>query len=325
MEHPELSALKFKSLAPEDIPEIYNFFFVRPNKCCDSVPLDYIFWQKKQDIRYSLVNNECLFITRKEGNEISAALPLCEESLLPGYFSLLKEYFNKILLRPLNAHWCEAEGVRFLESSNMISGFSITKDDGVFDYLYDAESLRTLKGKKLAKKRNHINSFEKKYDGRYVYKHLSSDNKNEISRFLNAWSEEKTGLTGTGISCGTEYKPDELLKIESDGIIRLFETPSALKLFKTGGIYIDGVLSAFSIGGYNPLEKMAVIAVEKAFTGFDGIYQKINRDFLVNEFPDAETVNREDDAGLPGLRKSKLSYYPTGFAERYTLRQTDFI
>ena len=83
-----------------------------------------------------------------------------------------------------------------------------------------------------------------------------------------------------------------------------------------GGIYVDDQLEAFSIGSYNSKEKMAIIHIEKANPEMRGLYQMINQQFLIHEFPDAEIVNREDDMGLPGLRQAKMSYVPMGFAEK---------
>ena len=54
---------------------------------------------------------------------------------------------------------------------------------------------------------------------------------------------------------------------------------------------------------------MAVIHIEKADPEINGLYQFINQQFLVHEFPDVALVNREDDVGMPGLRKAKMSYY----------------
>ena len=62
---------------------------------------------------------------------------------------------------------------------------------------------------------------------------------------------------------------------------------------------------------------MAVIHIEKANPEINGLYQFINQQFLIEEFPEAEWVNREDDMGEPGLRKAKESYQPTCLLEKY--------
>ena len=69
---------------------------------------------------------------------------------------------------------------------------------------------------------------------------------------------------------------------------------------------------------------MAVISIEKANPNVPGIYQVINQEFLLHEFPQAKLVNREDDMGLQGLRKAKESYNPIGFARKYMVLQKDF-
>ena len=77
----------------------------------------------------------------------------------------------------------------------------------------------------------------------------------------------------------------------------------------------------FGEGSYNVREKMAIIHIEKANPEIRGLYQFINQQFLINEFPDAVLVNREDDLGLEGLRKAKMSYNPVGFARKYRVIQ----
>ena len=86
------------------------------------------------------------------------------------------------------------------------------------------------------------------------------------------------------------------------------------------GIFIDGKLEAFTMGEYiNP--NMALIHIEKANPMIRGLYPYINQQFLVNEFSDVEFVNREEDLGIEGLRKAKLSYHPVKFIEKYTVRE----
>ena len=87
------------------------------------------------------------------------------------------------------------------------------------------------------------------------------------------------------------------------------------------GVYIYGHLEAFTIGSFIPLEQMAVIHIEKANPEIRGLYQFINQQFLIEEFPEAVLINREDDLGLEGLRKAKLSYNPIDYARKYQVEQ----
>ena len=88
-----------------------------------------------------------------------------------------------------------------------------------------------------------------------------------------------------------------------------------------GGVYVDNKLEAFSIGSFNPLENMAIIHIEKANPDMRGLYQYINREFLIHAFPNVRLVNREDDLGLEGLRRAKMSYNPVDFARKYSVNQ----
>ena len=105
------------------------------------------------------------------------------------------------------------------------------------------------------------------------------------------------------------------------GIKKLFNNYSVIKdKLKIAGIFIDGKLEAFTMGEYiNP--NMALIHIEKANPSIRGLYPYINQQFLVNEFSDVEFVNREEDLGIEGLRKAKLSYHPVKFIEKYTVRE----
>ena len=93
---------------------------------------------------------------------------------------------------------------------------------------------------------------------------------------------------------------------------------------RMSGVYIDGKLEAFTIGSYNPTENMAVIHIEKANPEIRGLYQFINQQFLIQEFPEVTLVNREDDLGQEGLRHAKMSYNHCGFARKYLVQQKNF-
>ena len=62
-------------------------------------------------------------------------------------------------------------------------------------------------------------------------------------------------------------------------------------------------------------------ALFSANTQVTGLYNFINQQFLINEFPDAKVVNREDDLGQEGLRRAKTSYRPIRLEEKYHIKQ----
>ena len=81
-------------------------------------------------------------------------------------------------------------------------------------------------------------------------------------------------------------------------------------------IRIYGKVEAFTNGDLVN-ERMAHIIFEKANPNIRGLYQAINRDFLIHEFADTEFVNREEDLGIEGLREAKMGYNPDQLTEEF--------
>ena len=116
--------------------------------------------------------------------------------------------------------------------------------------------------------------------------------------------------------------PYHRIESEADGIrFLLYECENVP--VKIGGIYVDGELNAFSIASKNENSDMIFVHIEKANPEIRGLYPVINQQFQLHEYPDATEVNREDDMGLEGLRKSKLSYQPIRLLKKYTILEKD--
>lgn len=300
--------LNFKPVEAEDLEELNPFFCKRPNKTCDSVFLDSFIWREYYNVRYAVSDNKAILWLMDLDGKTGSAMPICSEEDLEYYFWKLVEYFNTELKAPLYINLADEEAVEQLGLKNMPDKFKITEQVDLKDYLYDGNAMRTLSGKKLHKKKNHLNAFKREYEGRYEYRRLCCSDRGDVWKFLNRWREEK----------GEEV--EEHLDYEVRGIHEILKNCSLLNV-RMSGVYIDGHLEAFTIGSYNPLEQMAVIHIEKANPEIRGLYQFINQQFLIEEFPEAVLINREDDLGLEGLRKAKLSYNPIDYARKYQVEQ----
>ena len=170
--------------------------------------------------------------------------------------------------------------------------------------------MRTLAGKKLHKKKNHLNAFMREYEGRYEYRRLCCSDRHEVWEFMERWRQKKADADAL----------EDSLEYEVAGIHEILKNCSSLSV-RMAAVYVDGQMEAFTIGSLNERENMAVIHIEKANPDIKGLYQFINQQFLVHEFPDVALVNREDDVGMEGLRKAKMSYNPIGFARKYMVRK----
>lgn len=298
--------LEFKEITVEDSPVMMPYYNMRRNNTCDSVFLESFIWKEFYHVRYAIWENKALLWLMEYNGKCFSAMPLCKEEDLPDAFQAIQQYFNEELGYPLVINLADEYAVRYLDLPE--DKYFVKEQEDSRDYLYLGESLRKLSGKKLHKKKNRLNLFLRQYEGRFEYRTLGCEDKDDMWKFLDRWRLQK----------GEDQ--EEHLDYEVRGIHDILRNCCELNIHM-GGIYVDGRLEAFSVGSYNRIEDMAVIHIEKANPEIPGLYQAINQMFLLHEFPDVQWVNREDDMGLEGLRKAKMSYNPADFARKYLVEQ----
>lgn len=196
---------------------------------------------------------------------------------------------------------------RMLEEFLPIYGdrFELSEDRDNADYLYTADKLCNLAGRKLSAKRNHINKFERNGDWEFV--RITDDNMDAAKDFVAEFYKEKGD-------------PD--LESEAIAIAEMFANYHELG-FMGGLLYQNGRPVAFSAGTLLDPECVDV-HFEKALPDIEGAYTMINREFarmVVAEHPSVEYFNREEDMGLEGLRKAKLSYHPDVLLMKYYAKE----
>ncbi len=170
----------------------------------------------------------------------------------------------------------------------------------MYDYIYTAERLKSLAGRDLSAKRNHIGHFLRKYPN-WTYETMTSQNSAECLEYEEKWMRER--------------EPSEDLT-EEENAIRYALTQFEELGFCGGLLRVDGKIVAFTIGERLNSDVM-IVHFEKAETSVDGAYPMINREFVAHECEGVRYVNREDDAGLEGLRHAKMSYKPDHLAVKY--------
>ena len=168
------------------------------------------------------------------------------------------------------------------------------------DYMYEVEALRELRGKKLHGKRNFVNRFQTSYEGEYEIVTLTAAHRDEVLAFEEKWMAARD--------------EDEDYRREAVAIRRAFDDFDDLGM--TGvALRLQGEMIAFALGsrinGDTILEDF-----EKALD-IPGAYQMINNAFMKICGEGYTYVNREEDMGIEGLRKAKLSYVPAYLNMRY--------
>ena len=209
----------------------------------------------------------------------------------------------------LIAEYCEENGLKprifankekAAEITALFPDYTAEPLRDFYDYVYLADDLANLKGKKYHAKRNHLNRF---CENNWSFEPITADNLAECAELNARWCEENLDVDDKG-------------KLEEQIVVhQSFEHYEELGYYG-GLIRVDGVVEAFAFGEHSA-DNCFVVHVEKASRKYQGAYAAINRE-LVNslggKFP---YINREDDAGSENLRKAKLSYYPAFMEEKF--------
>ena len=174
-----------------------------------------------------------------------------------------------------------------------------------YDYVYDINDLTTLAGRKYQRKRNHFNRFRQAYPD-YTIQPITDENTPAVAELLDTWYAQRL-----------DADPHADFQMERCALKKALQYRKELGM---EGIVLvnDGKLLAMTMG--SPLSETTFdVQFEKALEAFDGAYPAINCEFaryLKEKYPNLQYLDREEDLGLEGLRKAKLSYNPHHFVEK---------
>lgn len=171
------------------------------------------------------------------------------------------------------------------------------------DYVYPYSNFLGYHGKKLVTPRNHCNRFLREYPD-FEYTHINGSNTDEAKRFLldNAPVLEKSA---------------PLAKEEYDRAIEVLDHFTEFG-FTGGMLSAGGKIIGVTVG--EALGNTLYVHIEKALREFSGAYPMLASLYAKqNESESLLYINREDDSGDPGLRRSKLEYYPCDILTKYVV------
>ena len=196
--------------------------------------------------------------------------------------------------------------------------FEITEDRDNADYIYMASKLCDLPGRHLSSKRNHIKHFER--NGPWEFHKIAADSCGVFTSCESGCCGKLSSIEEAKAFVDEFYKEknDPSLVDEAGAIEEMFTHYKELG-FLGGMLYQNGEPVAFTAGTRLDNEVFDT-HFEKALPGVEGAYTMVNREFarLVKaEYPEIEAFNREEDMGIEGLRKAKLSYHPDILLMKY--------
>ncbi len=184
--------------------------------------------------------------------------------------------------------------------------FEFASNEGSFDYVYCIDDLADLAGRKYHAKRNHCKRFETVYPD-FELVPITSENLGEARKMSEAWYALRIA-----------EDPSADFAMEMRAIGRAFDHYDALGL--EGVMLVShGEVLALTMGN-RMTEDTFDVNFEKAMPHAEGAYAAINRAFaryIRNKYPAVRYLDREEDMGIEGLRRAKMSYYPHHRVEKF--------
>ena len=174
----------FKEIDIDSYKELRPFFNSVDYEACEYCFTTLYMWRDMYKTSYYIEDDFAIIVGEYEGDRFSV-LPLAKKDKIHKAIAFMINYFknedHRIYLRAVTKEVVE------LLQKDYPGRFEYIEERDYFDYVYDAESLRTLKGRKNQKKRNHLNYFIKEYEGRVEYKKLDKENFDDCITLLKAW------------------------------------------------------------------------------------------------------------------------------------------
>lgn len=290
--------IKPKEIKPED-KKLFESFFEKENNISQETCFSNLYmWQTGYNMKYDIVDGLLVVFAGYDPIGEYFHFPVGKgdkKQVLEKLDKYMTEKYGTYSIRKLHkSQAAELEGF-------MPGEFSFEENREFFDYIYSVEELINLSGKKYHSKKNHFNTFVKKYS--YEYHRATAENIGRMRERTLNWINERND----------DPDREEYIAME-----KMFDSFFDLDL-KGGFITVDGEIVAVTAGENN--FGTAVIHLEKANPDYSGAYAAINKLFLEHEFAGLNYVNREEDLGIEGLRKAKLSYKPKILLEKITAKR----
>ncbi|MGN8832906.1 DUF2156 domain-containing protein [Selenomonas montiformis] len=299
-----MSIIDFHDLTKQDKPLLDRYFRSRYYENSHFNFTNLFMWRIPYHVRWC-EENGVLYMTCEWEGTLMAMQPFGPEEKMQEATDRFLAYFQEIG-RPLLFVGLESGYAEFLEQYKGAS-FDIREDRDNFDYVYLAEKLISLSGRKLHSKKNHLNAFRKMYP-QAEYLAITEEIIPACRVELESWYQMRL----------TDEPDDPFIDWERRAILEVFDDYEYFGL-RGGAIRLDGRIIAFTFGEQLNTDSV-VVHVEKADPNIRGAYPAINQGYVANNWSAMTYINREEDMGHEGLRKAKDSYKPEKMIRKFNAR-----
>ncbi len=293
--------MKFTRLGKDNIDLIKEYLPRSEISFCDISLGEKFMWRDEYVIDFAVLNDT--LIMKEKGPDYDGVFYYPMGADVEGALNAIENYTRENFI-PLN-FCCIDEKVLAKLKSRYYDIYAYNERDWD-DYIYTAEQFKTYAGKKLSGQRNHVNKFKKLYPD-YRFEKID-DSDARVIKEINAFLDEYV--------LASDGNPDRLSEVDMtrEYLVKLTE------LSQQGGIIrVDGKIIALSIG--EVVGDTLIVHVEKALTSYAGAYPTIAQEFAKAFAGEGvNLINREEDCGEEGLRKSKTQYKPIEVKAKYAVQ-----
>ncbi len=293
--------IDFQKLEPARREEYEKFLFTADRRCEYSF-VNLSIWGRQ---RAAFVDGFLTFFSQFDRKAVYP-FPLGQGEIIPVLDAIMADARQRGI--PCCITGLNQEKCAFLEA-NYPGRFRFYTERDTFDYVYAIDDLADLKGRKFQKKRNHINKFQTQFPD-WRIEPITPVNLPAVRELAGAWYAQRL-----------QADPEGDYHLELIALNRALTDPQKLGM-EGLVLYVGDQMAAFTLGS-RLAEDTFDVHFEKALEVFDGAYPTINQAFaqyLRRKHPSLRYLNREDDMGIPGLRKAKLSYNPVFLVEKHWAR-----
>lgn len=291
--------IDFQSVQLENKASYEAILKKHPDKSCEYSFANLYLWGRQ---RYAVLGGNVVYFSQFSRKSVYL-FPLCEDNLTQTVEALIQDARERGIACRLTG-MTESDARRLEEAFPGRFRYHIDRD--AFEYVYAIEELCSLAGRKYQRKRNHLNRFLALHPNATA-EPITPENTPEVCQMVADWYRLRL-----------EQDPTQDFHMEKAAIKKALDHWQELEM-EGLVLRIDGKIAAMTMGS-RLSETMFDVHFEKALEQYDGAYPAINREFaryLHNKYPELTHLNREDDMGLEGLRKAKMSYNPTTLWAKY--------
>jgi hypothetical protein len=282
---------EFKSIDPEDL----KLTAKNNPKICEFAPANFLIWKDFDNPVLTIINNNLCILVSPPNEPRYFLEPFGSNKLLETVETCLKHC--GIISRATESFAAKIP----------VEKYRIKCLRNHFDYIYETKTLADLKGRRFDGKRNHIRNFKQRHPD-YEYILLGPELKNACLDLFEEWFLARKE---------SRHFPKLAYTSQKQALENAFANYRFLNI-QGGALIINDKVKGFIMASRLNRDT-ASVHFQYGHPALRGIFQTLLYEACNKTFSNFKYLNLEQDLGIPGLRKAKLSYYPLKLEKKFEI------